>query len=138
MSKRIIIKMTEKQMFVARDALEFYSRFLSGQLDYLPDELRCRKRADPEAVSLALRNLKQALFPELHPNESYSIGRCDDTLSEARQIAYEEYRQIYVYQTAERKDAGEDVSMNVYAYPTMRYSKEPLIEIKPEEIEDGL
>jgi hypothetical protein len=36
------IEMTEKQMDIMREALEFYSRFLSGQVEFVPDELRFR------------------------------------------------------------------------------------------------
>ena len=58
------------------------------------------------------------------------MGSFDNPLSELRQIAYEMYRQVYVYQTAQQKAAGENVSGNVYGSRTMWYSGEKLISIK--------
>lgn len=126
------IEMSEKQMFVMREALEFYSRFLSGQFDALPDELRfpLNLRGDGDKLHAALSAVKAIIFPELSYNESYGVGAPrEDNLQNLRQISYEMYRQIYVHQTKERKLRGDDVSMNVYDSPTMRYSGENLIVI---------
>lgn len=127
------IEMSEKQMLVMREALEFYSRFLSGELDAIPDELtfKCSREGRADELRDSLQNLKTILFPELRPNEAYGISapKTGDYAAERRQISYEMYRQIYVYQTRARKLAGEDVSMNVYDSPTMKYSDEDLIQI---------
>jgi hypothetical protein len=130
MSEKVKIEMSEKQMLVMRDALEFYSRFLSGQLDALPDALRFKVK-NRDGVDDALRQLKAALFPELHQDESYGVGAPrGDRLQELCQISYEMYRQIYVYQTEQRRSGGGDVSMDVYSIPTMRYSDEGLIKVE--------
>lgn len=128
MSEKKKIVMSEKQMLVMREALEFYSRFLSGQFDAIPDEIRFRVK-DREGFEKTLRDLKKVVFPELAYNESYSIGRGGERIHDLRQLAYEMYRQIYVYQVEERKRKGENVSYNVYDSPTMKYTDEALIEI---------
>lgn len=139
---KLQIVLTETQAFVVREALEFYSRFLAGQIEALPDVLRWERKIHlNERARQALARFKAEAFPELHPNESYGIGWKDgDKLSEHRQIAYELYRQFYVHQTRQQAAEGKDVSWNVYSSPTLRYSNEPLIEIveiKPEENTNG-
>jgi hypothetical protein len=127
---RLISDLTELQMSVLLEALEFYQRFISGQVCDLPEHLRFRLRKSPEAQE-AMRQLKSALFPELLPNESIGVGRIrDETEREDRRrmVAYEMYRQIYVFNTRRAKLEGKDTSMSVYDHPTMRYSGEPLIE----------
>ena len=127
------IELSEKQLLIMREALEFYSRFLSGQVDDIPDELKfkCNRNGRGDELREAQQKLKRVLFPELLHNEAYGVGAArGDRMGEQRQISYEMYRQIYVYQTAKRKLSGDDVSMNVYDSPTMRYSDEKLIEIQ--------
>lgn len=133
-----IIEMSEKQMNMMREALEFYSRFMSGQIDALPDELRFPVNRNGKADELrdALTVLKSILFPELRFNESYSVSAPrEDNLQYLRQVSYEMYRQIYVFQTEQRRLEGADVSFSVYDSPTMKYSDEKLIQIKPIESE---
>lgn len=132
------INCNEKQLLLICEAVEFYHRFMSGQLDALPNELKFRCD-DKTRLSQTLAQLKTVLFPELFGNEAYGVGAPTKTLmpgihlsdreKELRDISYEIYRQLYVHFTAERKAAGGDVSYSVYDYPTMRYSGEPLIEI---------
>lgn len=127
------IEFSDNQLLIMREALEFYSRFLSGQVESLPDVLRWNIK-NREAADKALREFKAAAFPELHPNESYGVGAPRGYVIKLhRQVSYEMYRQIYVYQTRKRKLAGDDVSMNVYNGATMRYSDEDLIEIVEKE-----
>lgn len=122
------IELTDKQLYIMREALEFYSRFLSGQVESLPDVLRFRIK-DKEAAYRALGEFKAAAFPELHYNESYGIGKPENSIEEHRQVSYEFYRNIYVYETEKRRKQGDDVRMSVYSSPTMKYSDEPLIKI---------
>ena len=44
--------MSDKQLQVMREALEFYSRFLSGQIDCLPDDLLFKVSQNGQADAL--------------------------------------------------------------------------------------
>ena len=46
------ITMSDKQLQVMREALEFYSRFLSGQIDCLPDDLLFKVSQNGQADAL--------------------------------------------------------------------------------------
>jgi hypothetical protein len=110
------INLSERQLMVYREALEFYSRFLAGQLNYLPMCLFGR-----HDVSEAMQKfVKPLLFPDLRENESYGIGITKDPLSEERQIAYEMYREVFVFQ--QKGNPGWDC----YKSDTLKYSNEPL------------
>ena len=43
--KKYKIELTDKQLNIYRNALEFYSRFLAGQIDYLPPVLEVYSNA---------------------------------------------------------------------------------------------
>lgn len=62
---RYRFELNEKQLFINRDALEFYSRFLSGQLEYLPDSLKFKvaRAGKSDELREALNALKRILFP---------------------------------------------------------------------------
>jgi len=120
------ITLSEKQLQVYRDALEFYSRFLSGQIEEssLPPVLRCSEYNKDE-LRESLKKVKSIIFPELLENQYYGIGWNGKPLSEQRQVAYEMYREVYVYHT---RLSGVDYSC--YNSPTLKYSNEPLAEVK--------
>ena len=131
------IQLTKKQLQVMAEALEFYSRFSAGQLDYFPNSLQnnlgqkwdldefLRRR---DIWEVHLDQAKNAMFGFV-PNESYGIGN-DELMEEAR-IAYDMYRPVYElwHKLNEHKS---DIS--VYAHPGLQYSEEGRITIK--QIED--
>lgn len=127
------IKLNDAQLTIMREALEFYSRFISGQVDNLPDVLRFDRQLDRDEFRRVANEMKAVLFPGLRQNEAFGVGHIDKNYpnrTRHRQISYECYRQIYVFQTAEAKAQGADVKWNVYDSPTLAYSGEPLIQIK--------
>lgn len=119
------IELTEKQLLVYREALEFYSRFLAGQLDYLPGILYDNKNFHEIKKAMEIF-VKPLMFPELKGNQSYGIGNIENELSGHRQIAYEMYREVFVLMVKENPDGG----FSVYNSPTLKYSGEPLPTVK--------
>lgn len=150
--KKYKIELTEKQLMVYREALECYSRFLSGQLSEMCSAVSLRKhkrkawdhapdKDDP--ISDAAFKLKMALFPELPGAAAYGIGYTSDdknSIDDNRQISYEMYREVYHYfakEKAQEDEAkGKRSCYNVYLTDTLKYSDEPLPKV--EEIEDDL
>jgi hypothetical protein len=129
--KKYKIELTKRQLNVYREALEFYSRFISGQVNYLPEILYWNFNIPYGDRVEASYNLKKVIFPELHKNASYGIGWSkDDKLEQERQISYEMYREVYVKQAKERKEKSEDVKWNVYDNDTLHYSDQPLPVVK--------
>ena len=66
------IMMNEKQALVVAEALEFYSRFMSGQLDHFPSALQgymIKTKGVPSstfdtALQKTLTDLQRILFPD--------------------------------------------------------------------------
>jgi hypothetical protein len=139
------IEVTIKQLIVIQEALEFYSRFLLGQVDKIPLSLdfRLKDKHRPSNVNAALDEAFQIIKKEmfgLAKNTSYSIGTREfSTLEEHKelpepQIAYEMYKMIlYAWRQEsilKSAEAGEDPGWTVHDQPPMKYSEEPLIKIK--------
>lgn len=122
------ITLTGRQLAVYRDALEFYSRFMAGQIDYatLPHALRVRPPLDRrERIEDALLELKAKLFPELSAHATYGMG--DDTpIGRCAAVSYEMYREVYVHNVRKAREEGHDVGLSCYNSPTLRVSGEPL------------
>ena len=120
------IKCNNKQIMLIEIALDTLSRMTCGQLN---EAIRGMERMKGEAFPFmngeiqkqdkCLDELKSILFPELHPNASYGVGKCVD----GAQIAYEMVKKLQNFRTKDMKEAG------VLKYETLHYSKEPLIEI---------
>ena len=144
--KKYKIELTAKQLMVYREALECYSRFLSGQVSEICSAVSSRRNKrrtwdhyfDPnDPVSYAAAQLKRALFPELSPGGSYSIGYSSDEktqLEDYRQISYEMYREVAHYRAVkadlEAREKGESPTFNVYLSETLKYSDEPLARVE--------
>jgi hypothetical protein len=144
--KKYKIELTETQLQVYREALECYSRFLSGQVAEMCSAVssrRTKRRAwdhylDPsDPVSYAAAQLKRALFPELSPSSSYGIGYSSDEktqLEDYRQVSYEMYREVFHYRAVkfeqESRAKGEEPSYDVYLSETLKYSDEPLAKVE--------
>lgn len=135
MDKKYRIELSENQFQIYMEALESYSRFLSGQIGDICHSVTARKGIpnvqdyinDPVSSS-GISILKGYLFPELGPGSSHGIGT-QDTLQGPRQISYEMYRE------ARHFLAKRDVpSANVYASEGLKYSSEPT----PKYVEIGI
>lgn len=121
------ITLSEKQLQVYKDALEFYSRFLGGQVEHIPPVLQYGREYYKvrEEAERGLMMFKKAVFPELRPNESYGIGWDESPIRQDAQISYELYREVYVYY--QKKNPS---PVSCYASATLRYSNEPLPVVK--------
>jgi hypothetical protein len=134
MEKRYKIELSEEQFQVYIEALEGYSRFLSGQIGNICNSVTSRKGIpyvmewldDPHG-SNGVSILKKYLFPELSPNSSHGIG-ANDELQKPRQISYEMYR------GARHFISKRDGDKNVYSSEGLNYSGIP----EPKIIQIGL
>jgi hypothetical protein len=77
--------------------------------------------------------IKTILFHELvkeyGPDIAYlsnNIGKSGTHCSDIKQISYEMYREVYVYNYKKQKESNENVGYSVYDSSTMKYSKEPI------------
>jgi hypothetical protein len=128
------IEITEKQAMVIADALEMYSRHLSGQFNYsiLPPVLLWNKEvSDRVVLEHKINDIKNIIFPELSCNESYGIGLNDQEVSviaEHKNIAYECYKVIRYYFEKDRE------GHSVYKELPIKVSKEPLMKIENIEV----
>ena len=126
------LELNKKQLEVVQQALEFYSRFAAGQLDYFPpaiegylltkwrgDEFSKRRIRWEKGLMVA----KNAMF-DLVPNAHMSIG--SDELIEEAKIAYDIYRPILEKFAMEEGYKG----WSVYKSPGLSYSKEGRINVK--------
>ena len=127
------IMMNEKQALVVAEALEFYSRFMSGQLDHLPPALQgymIKTKGVPSShfdpsIQKPLTDLQRMLFPDLNGlNNSYGVG--SEHIPETS-LAYEIYKMIRY--TREMENPSD--SWNVDQREPMKYSGEPLIDVEP-------
>lgn len=101
------LKVTEHQLDVIGEALEFYSRFLCGDVLALPKTLnsfRCCNNLTGISVE-ATKEYKKELFPELSLNGSHSIQACK--MVEAK-MAYDMYRELL---TKQAKATGNTASV---------------------------
>ena len=128
------IKMSEKQLIVMREALEFYSRFLSGQVTYLPDAFYkwLYENDKTSKVSYEIRDalllFKRCAF-DLEDNESYGVGS-KETPPEV-DISYEMYRKVFEYFAQKEKEKNPNKHWSVYDNPSgVKYTEEPFIEIE--------
>ena len=148
--KKYQIELTEKQMIVMQEALEFYSRFLHGQVDHIPMSLDFRLKNEHRprycnrSLDDAITVIKREMFGLAHPNSSYPIGaKRIETLEEDKelpepQIAYEMYKMIlYTWRQESMQKAiseGKDPGWTVHDTLPLKYTTDPLIKIK--KIED--
>lgn len=123
--EKYTIKLNKDQLKTMQRALEYYSRHLSGQFDYLDpfESILIKKEGmsvfGNDETKRACNILKKEIF-DLDPSSSFGIG---GSCLEA-QISYEMYREIY------RQELKEDpIPHSVYNSETLQYSELPLIKI---------
>jgi hypothetical protein len=149
--KKYQIELNETQMIVMQEALEFYSRFLHGQVDKIPFSLDFRLRNENRpsymnpGLDAAFAVIKREMFGLDNPGSSYPIGtKKINTLEEDKelpepQIAYEMYKMIlYTWRQESINKAiaeGKDPGWTVHDTPPMPYTNHPFIKVK--KIEDG-
>jgi hypothetical protein len=141
---RYLIEMSDHQMSVMQDALEFYSRFLHGQVDYIPLCLDWKLKQDHRPhtnpkINEALNTLKKEMFGLEHDNSHWGIGTNHiPTMEEGQkmdepQISYEMYKMILYTWRQEKMEAckktGEDPGWTVHDSLPLKYSNEKLITI---------
>ena len=137
LKNKYLIELTEKQLRVMSDALEFYSRFLAGQWR-LPDpmewkeyELQDKYDGFWEKRNFVEKQLEilKSNFTGLSVNASYGIG--SDKLHEDAKVAYDLYRPILEQFAKEHNEKNPDnTHYSVYDSPGLSYSKEGRVEIK--------
>jgi hypothetical protein len=129
--KTFTLELDELQLLTYREALEFYSRFLSGQSTYLPTVLTFTSGELRQKINEKLLTFKRLVFSKLYDNESYGIGMyLKDIIGYEIQIAYEMYREVYYCYAKEDMENGTGNICNVYNSPTLKYSDQPLPIVK--------
>ncbi|CAB4158634.1 hypothetical protein UFOVP699_22 [uncultured Caudovirales phage] len=139
------VELTGKQLIVLQEALEFYSRFLLGQVDKIPMSLDFRLKNEHRSsycnptLDEAFWIIKREMFGLKHPNSSYGIGmRTFSSLEEDKeitehQVAYEMYKMIlYTWRQENIKKSlleNKDPGWTVHDEPPLKYTSEPLIKI---------
>lgn len=125
------IHLSETQLGVYTEALDFYSRFVTGDVRALPDTLRL-KRYDSWQVNPLLDQLKREIFPDLRQGAHYGIGRFErQHVGYHGQVAYEmqrEARHLRAKQRAAKSRLGDpdDGFFDIYLGETLKYSDQPL------------
>jgi hypothetical protein len=118
------VTMSEDQLRIMREALEFYSRFLAGQMGAFPQAFQNilwgkeLNNFSPEVLG-PISYLKKVIF-DFEPSESYGI-HSNEVCKEAK-IAYDMYYMIY------HKFVKD--SMSAYKHPPLKTSDEDLINIE--------
>lgn len=137
------IALSERQLAITAEALEFYMRYCIGQFD-VPTIVTCRQTArdyrkahnlpdyPPREKQELLDELRKEYFPELHgPGHSYGVGWNDKPEQQHAQIAYEIYKAIYY-----ERNMREGIN-NVHSYNGLHYSDQPRPEVKLLPSEEG-
>ena len=142
MKKRYRIELSEEQFKIYTEALEGYSRFLSGQIGHICNSITSRKGIpivmDWEASnddSKGALLLKRYLFPELGPNSYHGIGS-NDELQMPRQISYEMYREArhFMSKGEEGRNVYSERGLNYSGIPETKISEVGISEIRSEKI----
>lgn len=145
--KKYTITFTSKQLKAVQEACEYYSRFLSGQVE-IPHSILHKlcelEKKDKHFKGVPLLNhardtvkhLKVKLFPEITINESYGIGgkiAYDKHSTEIRDVLYDVYRPILEQFAKEEKKKNPNKPSSVYDHSGQSYSKEGRIKISVED-----
>jgi hypothetical protein len=140
--KTYVIEMSGTQMSVMQEALEFYSRFMLGQVDHIPMSLDWRLKQEHrihtnQLIDYAISIIKQEMFGLSSRGSNWGIGaRTFPTLEEGKelvepQIAYEMYKMILYKKRQEFFEENPDSdSWTVHDTPPMHYSGLEFIKIK--------
>lgn len=137
MEKRYRVEMSEEQFQMYIEAMESYSRFLSGQMGHICSSITSRKFIpyvqdwnDTVEGSKGLSVLRGYLFPELSSGGYHGIG-ANDQLQRPRQVSYEMYRE------ARHFLAKMEGKSNVYSSKGLNYSglkETPISEVTQSDI----
>ena len=144
MKKRYRIELSEEQFKIYTEALEGYSRFLSGQIGHICNSITSRKGIpivmDWETISNGDGSkgallLKRYLFPELSPGSYHGIGS-NDELQMPRQISYEMYREArhFMSKGEEGRNVYSERGLNYSGIPETKISEIGISEIRNEKI----
>lgn len=144
--KKYQIELNETQLVVMQEALEFYSRFMHGQVDKIPFSLdfrlrnECRPNYSNQILNEGFNIIKREMFGLSNPGSSYAIGaKTISTLEEDKtlpepQIAYEMYKMmLYTWRQEsieKAKKEGKDPGWTVHDSLPLHYSDQPFIKIK--------
>lgn len=126
------ITVTGRQLHLITSALESMSRGNMGQVNHFFDDVwMLSDRLDGETISSLERNVKSIIFPELHQNASYGVGRGENKLQKLSMEQYELYRQLQHldFKFREAEAGSDDVgrfSHSVLNYPPLKYTDKPL------------
>lgn len=142
MKKRYRIELSEEQFKIYTEALEGYSRFLSGQIGHICNSITSRKGI-PIVMDWESSNddskgallLKRYLFPELRPGSYHGIGS-NDELQMPRQISYEMYREArhFMSKEEEGRNVYSERGLNYSGIPETKISEVGVSEIRSEKI----
>lgn len=124
------IKLSAHQLQTTKDALEWYSRFLMGQVDHLPPVIAWSNKVSRWKLEELFKPVKEYLFPKLPWGGFYNIGDNEHEFSKEAQISYEIYRKIYEFDVQQRKANGDPCLGNVYAREGLHYTNEPKVVIE--------
>lgn len=96
---KLKIELSENQLNTIVKSLDLYSRVLCGQIEEVPHVIQYAdfdRVPDRHTVDIAVRKLKQALFPEIYP-ASYSI--CSEgKLQQKATVAYDTLQVLEILQ----------------------------------------
>jgi hypothetical protein len=120
----VTIKMSNRQYDLLKHSLEFYSRFLSGQVEDMPPVLRqhiFNSTRNFDVIQQALRiDTRKLIFGVDYV--SYGVGWNDDPMQQEIQIAYEMYRACI--------NQDEMESRGYVSRDLLHYSDQELIQIE--------
>jgi hypothetical protein len=133
-NKKFQIVCNERQARLISESLDNYMRLLMGQLDAAIDNMRLRFYSKGlvechDYVGQTIDKLKKIIFPDLTYNSSYGVGW--DGIPEVNDM-YEIYKCIdKALWDSQTKKEKELMAHSVHRHGvTVKYSKQPLIEVK--------
>lgn len=117
------IQVTEKQLMIIINAVERMSRFNSGQVGEVLEDIWWQSdRLNGDTREKMVRLLKTTIFPELSRNESYGVGEASNKLEQLVMEQYELYRQLQ----HKRVTLEPSEHYSVYNYQGLKYTDKPL------------
>ena len=128
--KQYTITCSEEQLRLIANAVEDYSRFLSGQCELYHATSLIKDHSNYQRAQELLKEVHNFVTPELPQNASYSWngGRCpNESQRKAIAMSYGIYRQILHFFACRKQQDG----WNCYQSPTLRCEDQgDLIQIK--------
>jgi len=140
--KQKIIKLNERQLEIVAEALEFYSRFMAGQVDAFPSSLENYMWNEKnissfdEIIQDACMTLKKYIWglERNMINKGIGWGKIPEI-----QIAYEMYKLMYKHFRDEyKKKHPDDTSWTVDDSEPLKSSKETFITVEDDNEKQGI